>query len=65
MLNLHILRLLRWHSGSLPLVPPVKPRIMLRQCYSNNYNKKKYNENLKVKVLVAQSRLTLWDPHGL
>ena len=33
--------------------------------YSNNYNKKKYNENLKVKVLVAQSRLTLWDPHGL
>ena len=31
--NLHLLCLLRWQAGSLPLVPPEKPNIILRAGY--------------------------------
>ena len=37
-LNVHLLRLLHWQAGSLPLVPPGKPQIYRVMCQTDNWS---------------------------
>ena len=56
--NPHILYLLHWQVGSLPLASPEKPN-MSNTCYQKSIN---FSLFISATVLVSQPCLTLCDP---